>query len=192
MEASRGRTSGLAGWLGGAVRPARGLSDSDFDRLFDQHAEGLISFLTLRCGDRALAEDLTADAFERVLRHRGRFDRRRGSEKAWLYTIARNLLTDHARSADAERRAKEQVSGTADGPEYFDANFGAVEDRELLARAMATLSDEEREAVSLRFGADLSVPEVAKVTGEPLSTAEGRVYRALRKLREVVEGGQDQ
>jgi RNA polymerase sigma-70 factor, ECF subfamily len=50
-------------------------------------------------------------------------------------------------------------------------------------RALAALSDEEREAISLRFGADLTVPEMAKVLGEPLTTIEGRVYRALRKLR---------
>jgi RNA polymerase sigma-70 factor (ECF subfamily) len=38
--------------------------------------------------------------------------------------------------------------------------------------------------VALRYGADLTVPEIAKVTGERLTTVEGRVYRALRKLRE--------
>ena len=45
------------------------------------------------------------------------------------------------------------------------------------------LEGEEREAVALRFGADMTVPEMAKVLGEPLTTVEGRVYRALRKLR---------
>jgi RNA polymerase sigma-70 factor, ECF subfamily len=49
--------------------------------------------------------------------------------------------------------------------------------------AMEALSAEEREAVALRFGADLTVPEMAKVLDEPLTTVEGRVYRALRKLR---------
>jgi RNA polymerase sigma-70 factor (ECF subfamily) len=49
--------------------------------------------------------------------------------------------------------------------------------------AMETLSAEEREAVALRFGADLTVPEIAKVLDQPLTTVEGRVYRALRKLR---------
>ena len=77
----------------------RGGSDKDFDRLYAEHAESLLSFLALRTGDRALAEDVFADTFERVLRKRGTFDRRRGSEKAWLYTIALNLLRDHFRSA---------------------------------------------------------------------------------------------
>ena len=60
----------------------------------------------------------------------------------------------------------------------------AVEDRETLAGAMEALSDEERESIALRYGADLTVPEIAKLTGEKLTTVEGRVYRALRKLRD--------
>ena len=53
-----------------------------------------------------------------------------------------------------------------------------------LQRALMTLSDEEREAIALRFGADMAVPEIARLQGERLTTVEGRVYRALRKLRD--------
>jgi len=59
----------------------------------------------------------------------------------------------------------------------------AVEARDTVAKALGVLSGEERDAVALRFGADLTVPEIAKLLGEPLTTVEGRVYRALRKLR---------
>ena len=59
----------------------------DFERLYAEHAAPLLAFLDYRTGDRALAEDLLADTFERVLRSRRPFDPRRGSEKAWLYTI---------------------------------------------------------------------------------------------------------
>jgi RNA polymerase sigma-70 factor (ECF subfamily) len=48
---------------------------------------------------------------------------------------------------------------------------------------MGVLSDEERDAIALRFGAALTVPEIAKLLEQPLTTVEGRVYRALRKLR---------
>ena len=54
----------------------------------------------------------------------------------------------------------------------------------MVQRALATLSLEEREAIALRFGAELTVPEIAEALHEPLTTVEGRVYRALRKLRE--------
>jgi RNA polymerase sigma factor (sigma-70 family) len=157
------------------------LKDDEFERLYAAEAQGLFAFLAYRTGDRALAEDLLADAFERALRSRGRFDRRRGSSKTWLYAIALNLLRDHARRVAAEGRALErvEVSGGLDA-------LAGVEARDELGRALAGLSGEEREAIALRFGADLTVPEIATVLGEPLTTVEGRVYRALRKLREAL------
>jgi RNA polymerase sigma-70 factor (ECF subfamily) len=158
------------------------VKDSDFERLYAAEAQGLFAFLAYRTGDRALAEDLLADAFERALRSRVKYDRKRGSEKTWLYAIALNLLRDHARRAAAEGRAYERVGA---GPESHDV-FGGVEARDELGRALQVLSGEEREAISLRFGAELTVPEIAVVLGEPLTTIEGRVYRSLRKLREAL------
>jgi RNA polymerase sigma-70 factor, ECF subfamily len=138
-----------------------------------------------RTGDRALAEDLLADTFERALRARRGFDRRRGTEKSWLYTIALNCLRDHQRRAAAERRAIARAGNP--GEEAVESGEAAVEQRDLLGRALESLSDEEREAIALRFGAECTVPEIAKLTGEPLTTVEGRVYRALRKLREQLD-----
>jgi RNA polymerase sigma-70 factor, ECF subfamily len=155
------------------------MRDDEFERLYAAEAAGLFSFLAYRTGDRALAEDLLADAFERALRARRRFDPRRGSRKTWLYAIALNVLRDHARRAGAEARALERVGEPAAG---FDP-LTAVEHRDELGRALAALSPEEREAIALRFGAELTVPEIAKLLGERLTTVEGRVYRALRKLR---------
>jgi RNA polymerase sigma-70 factor, ECF subfamily len=165
------------------------MRDDEFERLYAEEAPGLFSFLAYRTGDRSLAEDLLADAFERALRSRNRFDRRRGSQRTWLYAIALNALRDHARRSAAEGRALERL---ADPPAAGDA-FAGVDERDRLARALAVLSEEEREAIALRFGAELTVPEMAKVLGERLTTVEGRVYRALRKLRDAlgatIEGG---
>src|ERR671927_155856 len=87
------------------------MRDADFERLYNAEAAGLFSFLAYRTGDRGLAEDLLADTFERALRGRARFDRRRGSEKTWLYAIALNVLRDHARRTAAEGRALERAPG---------------------------------------------------------------------------------
>ncbi len=148
--------------------------------LYSEQAQGLFAFLVYRTNDRALAEDLLADAFERALR--GKFNPRKGSAKTWLYTIALNVLRDHVRRSAAEGRADAKVD---DGAEGADPVAG-VEVRDELLRALATLAPEEREAVALRFGSDLTVPEIASVLGVPLTTVEGRVYRALRKLREAL------
>ena len=158
----------------------------DFERLYEQHAQGLFGFLAYRTGDRTLAEDLVAETFERALRARHRFSRRRGSEKTWLYAIGLNCLRDQLRRRSVERRALEQHSletETVANPGTED-----VESRDVIRRALEVLSEEEREAIALRYGGDLTVPEIAKATGERLTTVEGRVYRALRKMRDEMSG----
>lgn len=159
------------------------MRESDFERLYDEHAGPLLAFLVYRTGDRTLAEDLVADTFERVLTARRSFDRRRAGEKTWLYTIALNLVRDHARRNVVAGRAIEHVSA---GMLHAAPTRGvdeSISERDALHRALETLSQEERDAISLRFGAELTVPEIAKLTGEKLTTVEGRVYRALRKLK---------
>jgi RNA polymerase sigma factor (sigma-70 family) len=157
-----------------------------FERLFEEHAERLFSFLAYRTGNRALAEDLLSETFERVLRSRQRFDPRRGSERRWLYTIALNLLRDHARRQSNEEQVLRQASAGASRHEP-DAGLAAVEHRDELYRALATLNEDEREALALRFGADLKLRDVAGVLGEGESAIEGRIYRALGKLRSELQ-----
>ena len=74
--------------------------------------------------------------------------------------------------------------GDPSGNGTGDQSLEAVVDRDLIQRALSCLSSEECEAIALRYGADLTVPEIAKLTGQRQTTVEGRVYRSLRKLRE--------
>lgn len=158
---------------------------ADFDRVYSEHAQAVFAFLAYRTGDRNLAQDLLADTFEAALRSRRLFDRSRGSERTWLMSIALNRLRDHARRRAAEARAYERVSaGSAPDAE---AGLEAVAARDYIMRALAVLSDEERECLALRFGADLTLKEIAAALDEPESTVEGRVYRGLRKLRQELD-----
>lgn len=158
------------------------MRDRDVERLFHEHAQALFGFLAYRTGDRTLAEDLVADTFERALKGRRGFDRRRSSEKTWLYAIALNALRDHERRRGAEARALARHEA---GRELeHDDGFERIAQRDELARALARLPESERDAIALRFGGGLTVPEIARVSGEKLTTVEGRVYRALGRLRD--------
>lgn len=162
------------------------MREAEFERLYAEHAQGLFGFLTYRTGDRILAEDLVADTFERVLRSRSRFDPRKGKQKTWIYAIAMNLLRDSARRRQTEERALEHVTVGA-GPDHAFPH-DELDDRDQLKRAMEGLSPEERDVIALRFGADLPVKEIAATIGESMTTTEGRLYRALRKLKQELAG----
>jgi RNA polymerase sigma-70 factor (ECF subfamily) len=155
--------------------------ETDFARLWEEHAGPLFAYVTYRTHDRALAEDIVADTFERALRGRSRFDFRRGSARTWIYAIARNCLTDHGRRNGAEERALERVHAgmNGDGPD----EASRLAERDLVMRALAGLSPDERDVIALRYGADLTAPEIAELVGEPRTTVEGRLYRGLRRLR---------
>jgi RNA polymerase sigma factor (sigma-70 family) len=156
----------------------------DVDRLYHRHAQRLFGFLAYRTGDRLLAEDLVGDVFERALRAQRRFDPRRGSEEAWLFAIAVNLLRDHARRASAEQRALQRLGRPV---EATAAQDDAVARRDEVLSALRGLSDEERETVALRFGADLTIAQIARATGERETTIDGRLRRGLRRLREQLD-----
>jgi RNA polymerase sigma-70 factor (ECF subfamily) len=178
-----------------------GISDEAFERLYADHAQALFGFLRYRTNDPTLAEDLLADTYERVLRARRRFDPRKASEKTWLYAIALNCLKDHIRRRTSESRALELVAA---GPgvdlqsERWQSDQGDLleeitlregdqgSEQSLLSRSLALLAGPEREAIALRFGADLSIAEIAKLTGEPFERIQTRVHRALRKLRDTL------
>lgn len=163
-----------------------------FERLYAEHAQALYGFLSYRVGDRVLAEDLLADTFERALRARRGFDRRKASEKTWLYAIALNCLRDHVRRKGNERRALAQVAvgaalGGSTSAGEGDRALEQVIERDRLQTALGGLGEVELEAIALRFGAEMTVPEIAKLVEEPLTTVEGRVYKALRKLRDALD-----
>ncbi|MGH8909836.1 MAG: RNA polymerase sigma factor [Egibacteraceae bacterium] len=149
----------------------------------------LFRFLMSQCGDRALAEDLVMATFEELLRH-GHGIRGGGDAiRAWVFRAARNNLIDDRRKArrrgdvplsdeDAERHVVEGLGTEA-------AALNIVGDRQLQA-ALARLSPEQREVLALRFGAGLSGPETAKVTGRSLNAVKSLQHRALGTLSKLM------
>ena len=165
------------------------MRDAAFERLYAEYVKPLFRFFLYRIGDRTVAEDVVADTFERLFRARRRFNPRRGSESAWVYSVALNRLRDHLRRGESESRAlsKAALEGEpweVEGPSgAAERAIEAVETKETVLAAMGRLSNEEREAIALRYGADLTLDETARLIGEARTTVDGRIYRALRKLR---------
>src|SRR4029079_16127813 len=91
------------------IRTWPGAGPEAFDGLVDAHLGDVHRFLVYLTGDRTLADDLTADAFERAWKQRDRFDPRRAGPRSWLLAIARSCALDHLR-AERRRGARERLA----------------------------------------------------------------------------------
>jgi RNA polymerase sigma-70 factor (ECF subfamily) len=140
-------------------------------------------FLAYRVDNSQTAEDLTQATFERALRAWSRFDPRRGSEITWLLTIARNVYIDDRRR---DRLGPVQPLDERSGPAVPGPEEGYVARSEVLG-ALASLSERDHEIVALRFGGDLTGPEIATLTGLQLANVQQILSRSLRRLRELLE-----
>lgn len=151
--------------------------------MYEEHVWRVYGFLAYRLSDRQAVEDLTQATFERALRSWARFDPRRGSERTWLLSIASNLLIDlHRRERSVLVEAIDERSLPAvAGPE--ERAVGSPE----LNEALAELGPTEQEVVALRFGGDLSGPEIAQLLNLSLANVQQVSSRALRKLRTRLE-----
>jgi RNA polymerase sigma factor (sigma-70 family) len=159
-------------------------------RLFDEHVWDVYGFVAYRIGDRADAEDVTQQTFERALKAWRRFDPSRSQPRTWLLAIARNLVVDHYRRDRSrlhrhlgEGGVSEKQLPSEEGPEA-----GGLSPE--LASALASLSERDREVVALRFGADLRGPEIAELLDLRLANVQQILSRSLRRLRAELEGGE--
>lgn len=161
------------------------MSSRDFSAVYDEHVWHVYGFFAYRLRSRADAEDLTQMTFERALRAWSRYDPARASVSTWLLVIARNLFVDHlradrGRSHDAIDDVDEgALAGPPDHPEL------GLEPE--LERALAQLGDRERELIALRFGGDLSGPEIAAITGLTVANVQQILSRALRRMRSALD-----
>ena len=156
--------------------------DESFARVYSEHVWIVYGFLAYRLRDQTAAEDLTQATFEHALRAWGRFDPRKGSERTWLMTIARNLLIDHHRRDRSSRiEIDEGMLPVVAGPEARDTSSHEI------VEALSRLGDRDREVIALRFGGDLTGPEIAALLGLTLANVQQILSRSLRKLRSMLD-----
>ena len=151
-----------------------------FESVAERHLDDVHGYLVYLTRDRAAAEDLTAETFEKALRHWRRFDPRRGSARTWLLNLARTTALDHFR-AEERRRRRESAYALEQRPAE-EGLFGGLSPT--LERALVELSAGEREVIALRVLLDLDGETAARVLGISATNCNTRLSRALKKLEE--------
>ena len=150
----------------------------EFDALYRNSRDDLFAYLTYLVGDRSLAEELTAQAFEKAFRKRSLFRPGRGDLRGWLFGIARNAAIDALR-----RGGRESALDLVPEPAGADGVDRASDDRLLIAAAMRGLQSRDRELVALKFFAGLENAEIARVLGISKSNVGTQLHRAITRLR---------
>jgi RNA polymerase sigma-70 factor (ECF subfamily) len=162
--------------------------DGDLDcmgELFERHHGALFGYLSKLTGNRAAAEDIVQNVFQRMLKYRHTY-RDEGSFTAWMYHLARRCATDHYRKASSAPVAVDpsHLDAHADEGRSADESASLRDDHALLHRALGRLDRGDREVLLLSRLQELSFAEVATILECSVGAARVRAHRALRTLRD--------
>jgi RNA polymerase sigma factor (sigma-70 family) len=149
--------------------------EEGFESLYRRTFPRVYAYVASMLRDRSAAEEVTAQAYERAYRKRASYKERRGSQEAWLFGIARNAALD-------ELRRLKRAGGDVEIATPDDHSDGVVV-RETVRAALETLDPRERDLLALKYKADLSNGEIARVLSTSESNVGTRLHRAMEKLR---------
>jgi RNA polymerase sigma factor (sigma-70 family) len=171
-----------------AAEDRRSGEASDAARLYAAHVDAVFAYVARRIG-RELAADVTAEAFRVAIEHLGRYDAARGSERAWLYGIATNLLRRHWRTEERRLRAMgRHVAAEVPGGDPLLQVAERLDATVEVARVMAAVADltiEDRDLLVLVAWERCSYDEVARALGIPTGTVRSRLHRIRRTLHDA-------
>ena len=154
----------------------------DFHTLYQSYAPQVHRFALFLCGDPALADDLTAEAFVRAWTARGKI--REATVKAYLFTIARNLYRDHLRRNNRLTELEDSLPDPAVG---LASRTEHKAELETVMSALRNLSEVDRAALLMRAQEGMSYEEISQALGLPVTTVKVKVHRARLKLMQARE-----
>jgi RNA polymerase sigma-70 factor (ECF subfamily) len=164
--------------------PLAGAARSEgFAELYERTFPRVYAYVASLVRDRSVAEDVTAQAFERAYRKRRTYRPGRGSMDAWVFGIARNAALDELRKRKRRASLVVDPEDTA-SPTAEDQAELAIR-RETVRAALSSLDGQERDLIALKFAGGLSNSEIARVLGTSESNVGTRLHRTITKLREA-------
>jgi RNA polymerase sigma-70 factor (ECF subfamily) len=170
------------------IQRAKKGDSAAFAEIYDRHQPAIYRYIFYRVSDQATAEDLTGEVFVRLVERIGRFTYRGRPLLAWLYTIARNLVTDHHRRTGQSSvipLEERLIADTLDQEETVVQRLT----QQRLVRAIAHLTEDQRQVILLKFFEGLDNEATACTMGKSVGAIKALQHRALIALRRVLEQG---
>jgi RNA polymerase sigma factor (sigma-70 family) len=158
-----------------------GPQQAQVEALFLKYGKGVGSYCLARLGNAELAEEITSRVFVAVVRHFGDV---RGSAAGWLWSIVRSELTNHYRARPSGSQAIETLPCAAKSPVEHAEN---QELQRQLHYALQQISEAEQQIIYMKFFQDMPNHEIADAAGLSPSHVGVIVFRALKRLRQLME-----
>jgi RNA polymerase sigma-70 factor (ECF subfamily) len=165
---------------------------SAFSRFYDQYSKLLFSIAFKILNDSKEAEDVLQEVFLQIWDKAAQYDPRLGKPVSWAVTLTRNKSIDHIRSSQRRSKLMEQASTEMavreDCAETANETVRGRESAELIARAVAELPEDQRNAIEMAFFSGLTQNEISETLKTPLGTIKARIRRGMLRLRDRLEG----
>ncbi|WP_327174817.1 sigma-70 family RNA polymerase sigma factor [Streptomyces sp. NBC_01335] len=169
------------------VQVARGDQDA-FAQVYDAVCGPVLGLIRTVLRDPAQSEEVAQEVLVEVWRTAPRYQPSRGSAMNWVLTLAHHRAVDRVRSAEASA-AREHRAALLDRTPAYDEVTEQVEtrlEREQVRRCLRTLSDLQRESVTLAYYRGLTYREVAELLAVPLGTIKTRLRDGLIRMRDCL------
>lgn len=162
------------------LEQARQLDEAALGQLVREYYPAVLRFLSYRTRNQEDAEDLTSEVFIRMT---GAIKTQTGNFAAWLFKIARNLLIDYYRKMDRRKTSSlDEMEDDSIAVTSRDHREGFSEDE--IKGMLAVLTDEQQEAVTLRFLNGYSLEETAGIMQKSVGAVKLLQFRAIAALKE--------
>jgi RNA polymerase sigma-70 factor (ECF subfamily) len=169
------------------IDEAKRRTPSAWAEIYDRYHHRLFKYCYFRTANETIAADLASRVFLEALEGIDRYVYRGRSLLAWLYRIARNLVSDHHRSREREAAAMEQQASVLAEPSASE--FAQVVDRQDLVVAIRQLTEHQQQVVVLRFFCDYTTAEIAASMEKTERAVYSLEVRALATLRRLLTDG---
>jgi RNA polymerase sigma-70 factor (ECF subfamily) len=161
------------------------VTDAEFQTAFEQHKDVVYRF-AWRMSGPAAAEDITQDVFVSLLRHPDRFDPARGTLRAFLLGVARNLALKRWRSEHRFEPLDEEAMAAREPARAEVIDFDRLDVGEMVGQAVRALGPLQREVVILAEYEGLTLAEIARTVDADVGTVKSRLHRARENLRRML------
>lgn len=175
------------------IQEITGGSQAAMELLVNRYYKGIFSYIYRSTGEYHTSYDLTQEVFIKMLKSTGKFDKRIGNFKNWIYKIAVNTVKDYFKGS-GYRSFKETVeineTGVCEGDNIIEF-LVHMSLRNEIKMALLELPGYQRDTIILKFYHDMKIKDIALVMDTNESTVKSRLKQGIDKLKNILEEGEN-